>query len=195
MRNIFLSVFLLTCATSNAQNVGIGTTLPTDKLHINSAVGEDPLRVQVNSTTKLRVWANGGTAIGTLATPPVNGLLVQGTLQPQNNIATANKMIIESTADSMIINAGGSQLIIAANGNITIRSAANTKIDIDAGGSLNLSGNTITIQATASLNLNGTVIKFNGGSNPVARKGDAVSVPSGAINGTITSGNPAILSN
>jgi hypothetical protein len=183
---LLLSKYILFAQTGN---VGIGTALPSDKLHINTLIGEDALRVQVNSTTKLRVWANGGTSVGALTTPPTNGLLVQGTLQPQNDIVTANKMIIESTADSLIINAGGSQVIVAANGNIIIRSAATSKIDIDAGGTLNLSGNTITIQAATNLNLNAPVLRFNGGNARVARVGDAV------ISGFIVGGSSSVFSN
>jgi hypothetical protein len=189
---IFIVVILLLSKNilfAQTGNVGIGTAIPTDKLHINSPINEDPLRVQVNNTTKLRVWANGGTSIGALATPPANGLLVQGTLQPQNDIVTPNKMIIESTADSLIINAGGSQVIIAANGNIIIRSGATSKIDIDAGGQLNLSGNTITIQASTNLNLNAPLVKFNGGNARVARVGDAV------IGGIISGGSSSVFAN
>ncbi len=162
MRKYLLFLFLVACSFVHAQNIGIGTAVPTDKLHINSAITEDPLRVQVNNSTKLRVWANGGTSVGSVALPPLNGLLVQGTIQPQNNISTTNKMIIESTGDSLVINAGGSQVIIAANGNIIIRSAGASKIDINAGGNMNLSGNSITIQANATLNLNGTIVRVNG---------------------------------
>jgi hypothetical protein len=188
---IFAAILIIFVDIVVAQtgNVGIGTATPTDKLHINSPVNEDPLRVQVNSTTTLRVWANGGTSIGSLSTPPANGLLIQGTLQPQNNIVTTGKMIIESTADSLIINAGGSQVIVAANGNITIRSGANAKIDIEAEGALNLSGSAVNIQANTNLNLNAPVIKFNGGNAKVARVGDAV------IGGNIIGGSSSVFSN
>lgn len=63
----------------NTDEVGIGTTSPSDKLHIVSETGQDPLRVQVNSSTKLRVLSNGGTSIGANNTsPPENGLYVSG---------------------------------------------------------------------------------------------------------------------
>jgi hypothetical protein len=78
-----------------AQNVGIGTTSQTDKLHINAPAGIDPLRVQANGSTKLRVFENGGTTIGGLTIPPVNGLLVQESIQPQNGITAITKLIIE----------------------------------------------------------------------------------------------------
>lgn len=63
---------------SNAGLVGIGTTSPTERLHINSASGANALRVQVNGFTKLLVHSGGGVAIGLTATPPPNGLTVSG---------------------------------------------------------------------------------------------------------------------
>src|SRR5258706_12907196 len=38
--------------------VGIGTTSPSDKLHINSAAGFNAFRAQVNSSTKLLVHSD-----------------------------------------------------------------------------------------------------------------------------------------
>ncbi len=190
MKTYLFFISLMSVLQLPAQNVGIGVVNPTDKLHVNTAIGEDALRVQINSSTKLRVWNNGGTSIGSFTTPPANGLVVQGTIQPLNNISAVNKIIIESTADSIVVNAGGSQLIVAANGDIIIRSAPNRKIDIDAGGNLNLSGNTITIQASAVLNLNGAQVRLNGGTRPVARISDGVTVSGSA--GSINSGSATV---
>lgn len=62
------------------QAVGIGTTSPSDALHIVGAANDDPLRVQVGTATKLRVFNNGGTSIGVNNTSgtPANGLYVDG---------------------------------------------------------------------------------------------------------------------
>ena len=62
------------------QQVGIGTTNPSDALHINSGANDDPLRVQINGATKLRIFNNGGTAIGSnnASGTPANGLYVLG---------------------------------------------------------------------------------------------------------------------
>jgi hypothetical protein len=57
---------------------GTGTALPAARLHINSASGEDALRVQVNNSTKLLVTNTGGVTIGSLSNGPVNGLFVSG---------------------------------------------------------------------------------------------------------------------
>ena len=53
-------------------------TAPTAMVHIGSAAGQDPLKVQVGSELKLFVDDLGGTSIGGTATPPANGLLVTG---------------------------------------------------------------------------------------------------------------------
>src|SRR5829696_8475792 len=57
---------------------GFGTTAPNSKVHINSASGQTPLRVQVNASTKFLVHSKGGVSIGSSSTPPVNGLYVSG---------------------------------------------------------------------------------------------------------------------
>jgi hypothetical protein len=62
-------------------STGIGTFDPSDKLHVAAAAGQSALRVQVDGNTKLRVTSNGGVAIGVNATPPVDGLFVQGEIQ------------------------------------------------------------------------------------------------------------------
>src|SRR3954451_23015175 len=68
---------------------GFGTTSPNSKVHINSASGQDALRVQVNSSTKFLVHSNAGVSIGSGSTPPANGLFISGsvgigTTSPQN---------------------------------------------------------------------------------------------------------------
>src|SRR6476620_1185859 len=44
---------------------GFGTTSPNSKVHINSASGQIPLRVQVNASTKFLVNSSGNVGIGT----------------------------------------------------------------------------------------------------------------------------------
>jgi phage gp45-like len=166
-------------------NVGIGTNAPTDKLHIIANNTEDALRVQVNNSTKLRVWNNGGTSLGIGSSPPLNGLLVSGSIQPQNGISTTAKLRVESTGDSIVLKAGSSEIMIADNGNIVIRTAAGSKIEMNANGNIQMSGASITINASATLNLNGALVRFNNGSTPVAKQG-SVSAVSGST-ATVTS--------
>jgi hypothetical protein len=58
--------------------VGINTTAPNSRLHINSITGQNPLRCQVNGVTKFFVDDLGGVTIGSSITPPSNGLYVSG---------------------------------------------------------------------------------------------------------------------
>jgi len=58
--------------------VGIGTTNPNSKLHVNADTNEDAFRVQSNGSSKLTVGFNGGTSIGAFASAPANGLYVDG---------------------------------------------------------------------------------------------------------------------
>src|SRR6185295_3531061 len=58
--------------------VGIGTTTPDSRLHVNSSAGQNAIRAQVNGSTKFFVDDLGGTSIGGTSTPPANGLYVSG---------------------------------------------------------------------------------------------------------------------
>lgn len=49
--------------------VGVGTTSPNSKLHVDSLAGENPLRVQRSGATKLLVHDNGNVTIGSASTP------------------------------------------------------------------------------------------------------------------------------
>jgi len=44
---------------------GFGTTAPNSKVHINSASGQIPLRVQINASTKFLVNSSGNVGVGT----------------------------------------------------------------------------------------------------------------------------------
>ncbi len=60
-------------------NVGIGTTNPNTKLHINVPSGQNPFRVQVDGGSRLYTLSNGGTGIGNYSTTvPYRGLYVYG---------------------------------------------------------------------------------------------------------------------
>lgn len=146
--------FLLSFASihfAKAQNVGIGTTSPTDKLHVNGAAAANPLLIQVNSVNKLRVNSNGGTTIGSAVVAPANGLYVAGVTNPVGGIrSSSNPISIQSSNDSVEIMAGNNKIVLFANGGIRIVTASGTNgITIDAGaGDLNLKGNNINITAT-----------------------------------------------
>ncbi len=85
-----LSKWIVSSVNDNMRTngmVGIKTD-PTDTLHIKAPIGgENPFRVQVGSSTKLRVNnATGGVSIGANATPPVNGLYVAGRTTHANDV-------------------------------------------------------------------------------------------------------------
>ena len=78
---IFSFIFLLYMSNFLvAQNIGVGTTNPSDALHVQGASNENALRVQVGNATKLRVLANGGLTVGqnNQSGTPENGLYVNG---------------------------------------------------------------------------------------------------------------------
>lgn len=83
---------------SSTGKVGIGTTsTPTDRFQVDADSAENALRIRQNGATKLRVHANGGTSIGVNTTPPVDGLLVMGAIEPRGNIISNQNLLIEST--------------------------------------------------------------------------------------------------
>lgn len=60
--------------------VGIGTTRPASKLHVNADRNQDAFRVQLNGSTRLFLRSNGGLSVGNYATPPSRGLYVYGSV-------------------------------------------------------------------------------------------------------------------
>ncbi|MDA3906962.1 MAG: hypothetical protein PF484_12900 [Bacteroidales bacterium] len=65
-------------ANPTSTNVGIGTSSPSAKLHVNAGSGQDGLRLQLSGSTRLWLNSNGGLSIGNYATPPSRGLYVYG---------------------------------------------------------------------------------------------------------------------
>lgn len=61
----------------NNGRVGLGTIIPTAKLHINAPAGTDPLQIDLNGTSKLSVLNNGKIIIGTV-TNPICGVEIGG---------------------------------------------------------------------------------------------------------------------
>ena len=151
--------------------------------------------------------------VGALVTPPVNGLYVQGPIEPVGGIKSATQpILIESTTDSIEIKAGGNRVVVYANGGIKIlgSGASGNNIVIDAGGqNLTLKGANVTIESTAqttlssgtattlsagaSLNLNGALIKLNNGNIPLAKIGSTVVVNPGTGVGTVTGNGTATI--
>src|SRR5215217_987738 len=62
----------------SAGYIGIGTTSPSSRLHINAASGTSPLKFQIAGTTKLYMSSSGGLSVGSGTAAPSNGLYVAG---------------------------------------------------------------------------------------------------------------------
>lgn len=105
----------------DADRVGIGVNNPTDFLHVNAPAGTDALRVQINSTTRLRVHDNGGVSIGANVGPPSAGLTVQGDIRyvnPRTRWVNINPADFRPASDDDFRNflANGRVLAIAVDG-------------------------------------------------------------------------------
>jgi len=90
-------------------NVGIGVSSSiNDRLHIRSAIGENALRVQVGTETKLRVRSNGGIVLGS-----------NNSGVTDNNVYVANRLGIGVPAPIVELDIDGRSIIStnSANGN------------------------------------------------------------------------------
>jgi hypothetical protein len=77
--------------------LGLGATNPSDRLQIDALSAEPAFRVRQGGAIKVRVHSNGGTSIGANSTPPVDGLLVIGDIEPFGKITTNQNLLVEST--------------------------------------------------------------------------------------------------
>ncbi len=92
--------------------VGIGVMSPQDRLHVNSASGENAFRAQVGGVTKLLVSSNGGTALGSNVTPPSSGLYVFGNTGLGNTSPTYKLQVKGDIAiDSGVYRLGGDPVL------------------------------------------------------------------------------------
>jgi len=82
--------------------IGIGTSSPSSRLHVDALSGQNAIRAAVNGSTKFHVSSNGGTSIGTPSAPPGNGLVVSGdtgigTVSPAQKLEVVGAIKIGNT--------------------------------------------------------------------------------------------------
>jgi hypothetical protein len=152
---LFFISFQSTAQTN--QRVGVNTTTPEATLHVKTNQSDsDPFMVELNDSTKLKTFANGGTSVGSGIEPPKNGLLVKGTLRPDSGISTPQKLVVESTGNSITMKAGKNEVTIDASGNITIITRDTlANISIKSAGDLKLSGRNISLDAAEGVTIAG----------------------------------------
>ena len=86
--------------TNTNRRLGLGTSSPTAKLHVNSAAAEDAMRIQTNGTTRFYINADGDIGVGTLS-PEANLHVFRGSA----GIVTANAnspLVIENSTSNYI---------------------------------------------------------------------------------------------
>ncbi|CAN5554668.1 hypothetical protein BH10BAC2_BH10BAC2_40840 [soil metagenome] len=117
--------------------VGIGTSAANARLHINTAVGEDALRVQINGSTRFLVNNAGGVTIGSTTEAQANGLYVNGNVGIGNS-APVNKLDVTGsiglTGNLLLTNATAGTGIFFTDGQTIRDNSSNTLLEIEAHG-------------------------------------------------------------
>lgn len=91
--------------------VGIGTTAPSVDLNVDGTTDGDVVRFRVDGSTKFLLDDNGGVAIGSFATPPVDGLDVEGDVkQPVSSNGMMKYMVKVQCSN------GGASVLNSYNG-------------------------------------------------------------------------------
>jgi hypothetical protein len=105
---------------TTTERVGIGTTSPVAKLHINAPAGEDGFRVQIVGLTKFWVTDNGGVSVGALVQGPQDGLYVDSAIGISTFAPKAKLHIIH-----------GNEATLTSGGSIMMGDSATTNIVMD----------------------------------------------------------------
>lgn len=106
-------------------SLGVGTKVPDDKFHVNSGSGENAFRVQIDGSTKMRLFSNGSLSIGTNNTNvtandvyihgnlgisdsnPTQALSVDGTIRASTDDGETEYLEMRHTGGRGLINTAG----------------------------------------------------------------------------------------
>ncbi len=132
---------------ANGGSLGIGNVSFDSKVNIRSETGENPLRARIEGTTKFLVHSNGGVAIGANATPPTNGLKVEGDITMDGDDITSTQTLRLNSSTRIELIVGSNTIIIDPVTGISINAdtdmifTAGNDIYFDAGGDIILDAN------------------------------------------------------
>ncbi|HRI22558.1 MAG TPA: tail fiber domain-containing protein, partial [Panacibacter sp.] len=112
--------------------LGIGTNSPNSRLHINSASGEDALRVNINGNTRFLVNDAGGVTIGSTTEAPANSLYVSGDVGIGNS-APVNKLDVTGSigVTGSLISSGSGTGVTFKDGQYLRDNAINTSLELE----------------------------------------------------------------
>jgi hypothetical protein len=186
----------------SAGKIGIGTTSPLARFHINGDAGKDAFRVQINGLTKLYVNSGGGVAVGASTTPPANGLFVAGDVGIGTSVPSVKLNVIGGSDASL---AGGGYIVAGSIGssNVVIdeneimarnNGVSNTLLLNNDGGDVNVSAGALFVESTTNHVGIGTTapnvrLHVNGGTDAEPASGGYI------VAGSTTSANLAIDNN
>jgi hypothetical protein len=105
--------------------IGFGTTAPNSKLHVNSSSGQDPFRIQVNSSTQLALNADGNLSLGyTASTTGTHVLAIMDGTAPSSAISGGVLLFADYTNTELRVmdEAGNTSTISPHNFSLTKKS-------------------------------------------------------------------------
>ena len=186
----------------SAGKIGIGTTSPLARFHINGDAGKDAFRVQINGLTKLYVNSLGGVSVGASTTPPANGLYVAGNVGIGTSVPSVKLNVVGGSDASLggggyiIAGSIGSSNVVIDENEIMARNngVSNTLFLNNDGGDVNISAGALLVESSTNNVGIGTTaptvkLHVNGGTDAEPASGGYI------VTGSTTSTNLAIDNN